>query len=247
MFNTSLGADGAPFPPRSQIQPSDLARAFSLGVNIVSACSMRNGSSAITKFRTVSGDLSGFSMMELFRMEAESHTTTLTSGLVAIEGGLATPAAIEPLMRAAHSLKGAARIVGLDAAVRVAHAMEDCLVAAKKGKLVLEPVHVDILLQGVDLLVQFRRSTSRRLRNGNSNTLARSMRSSRPSVRIQEGKASPPAENRHPWLLPSRRKPGLTFLLPVTRKLRSLRPYLPLNRKRARSRRAPVQLHRSII
>ena len=37
-------------------------------------------------------------------------------------------------MRAAHSLKGAARIVGLDAAVRVAHAMEDCLVAAQKGR-----------------------------------------------------------------------------------------------------------------
>ena len=87
-------------------------------------------------------------------MEAESHTATLSSGLVTLEGALATPEAIEPLMRAAHSLKGAARIVGLDAAVRVAHAMEDCFVAAQKGKLVLEPEHVDILLQGVDLLVQ---------------------------------------------------------------------------------------------
>ena len=35
--------------------------------------------------------------------------------------------------------------------------MEDCLVAAQKGKLVLEPLHVDILLQGVDLLVQIAR------------------------------------------------------------------------------------------
>ena len=56
----------------------------------------------------MSEDLSGFSMMELFRMEAEIHTATLSSGLVAIEGALATPTAIEPLMRAAHSLKGAA-------------------------------------------------------------------------------------------------------------------------------------------
>ena len=102
----------------------------------------------------MSGDLSGFSMMELFRMEAESHTATLSAGLVAIEGALAAPEVIEPLMRAAHSLKGAARIVGLDAAVRVAHAMEDCFVAAQKGKLVLQPEHVDILLRGVDLLVQ---------------------------------------------------------------------------------------------
>ena len=102
----------------------------------------------------MSGDLSGFSMMELFRMEADSHTATLTSGLVTLEGGPAPPGAIDPLMRAAHSLKGAARIVGLDAAVRVAHAMEDCFVAAQKGELILEAEHVDMLLKGVDLLVQ---------------------------------------------------------------------------------------------
>jgi two-component system sensor histidine kinase and response regulator WspE len=102
----------------------------------------------------VSGDLSSFSMMELFRMEAESHTATLSAGLVEIEGVSVAPETIEPLMRAAHSLKGAARIVGLDSAVRVAHAMEDCFVAAQKGNLILQPEHIDILLQGVDLLTQ---------------------------------------------------------------------------------------------
>jgi two-component system, chemotaxis family, sensor histidine kinase and response regulator WspE len=106
----------------------------------------------------VSGDLSGFSMLELFRMEAETQTTTLSVGLVALEGASATPETIEPLMRAAHSLKGAARIVGLDAAVRIAHAMEDCFVAAQKGKLVLQPQHVDVLLRGVDMLVQISQS-----------------------------------------------------------------------------------------
>ncbi|MHB1561194.1 MAG: Hpt domain-containing protein, partial [Isosphaeraceae bacterium] len=104
----------------------------------------------------MSEDLSGFSLMDLFRMEAESHTSTLSTGLVALENaeGPAAPETIEPLMRAAHSLKGAARIVGLDAAVRVAHAMEDGFVAAQKGQLVLRPGHVDVLLRGVDFLVQ---------------------------------------------------------------------------------------------
>ena len=83
----------------------------------------------------MSDDLSGFSMMDLFRMEAEERLTVLSQGLVALEGPGRRPQVIEPLMRAAHSLKGAARIVGLDAAVRVAHAMEDCLVAAQKGEL----------------------------------------------------------------------------------------------------------------
>ena len=106
----------------------------------------------------MSSDLSGFSMLELFRMEAEGQTATLSAGLVALEGASAAPETIEPLMRAAHSLKGAARIVGLDAAVRVAHAMEDCFVAAQKGKLILQPEHVDILFRGVDMLVQISQS-----------------------------------------------------------------------------------------
>ena len=102
----------------------------------------------------MSDDLSGFSMMDLFRMEAEERLAVLSQGLVALEGSGATAEVIEPLMRAAHSLKGAARIVGLGAAVQVAHAMEDCLVAAQKGQVKLEPAHIDALLVGVDLLMQ---------------------------------------------------------------------------------------------
>ena len=102
----------------------------------------------------MSDDLSGFSMMDLFRMEAEERLAVLSQGLVGSKGPVRT-AAIEPLMRTAHSLKGAARVVGLDAAVQVAHAMEDGLVAAQKGRVALQaPEGVDALLRGVDLLTQ---------------------------------------------------------------------------------------------
>jgi two-component system sensor histidine kinase and response regulator WspE len=57
-------------------------------------------------------------------------------------------------MRAAHSLKGAARIVGVEAGVRVAHVMEDCLVDAQEGRLRLSPEHIDALLLGSDLLLR---------------------------------------------------------------------------------------------
>ncbi len=100
----------------------------------------------------MSEDLSGFSLIELFRMEAESHTATLSTGLIALEGQTALPATIEPLMRAAHSLKGAARVVGLDPAVRIAHALEDCFVAAQRGAIVLASESVDVMLRGVDWL-----------------------------------------------------------------------------------------------
>ncbi len=101
----------------------------------------------------MSQDLSHFSMFELFRQEAENQTAILTQGLLALERD-PTAAQLESLMRAAHSLKGAARIVGVDAAVRLAHAMEDCFVAAQKGQTVLHSDATDQLLQGVDLLTR---------------------------------------------------------------------------------------------
>ena len=74
-------------------------------------------------------DLGGFSMFELFKAEAETNCAILNEGLLKLEADPSDLSAIEPLMRAAHSLKGAARIIGVDLAVRLAHAMEDRLVA----------------------------------------------------------------------------------------------------------------------
>ncbi|NBV46788.1 MAG: hybrid sensor histidine kinase/response regulator, partial [Planctomycetia bacterium] len=91
-------------------------------------------------------------MLELFRLEAESQTAVLSAGVLAIEAPDRSPRLIESLMRAAHSLKGAARIVGLDPAVRVAHALEDCFVAAGRGSIRVGAEHVDALLTGIDFL-----------------------------------------------------------------------------------------------
>ena len=102
----------------------------------------------------MSDDLSGFSLMDLFRSEAEGQVATLSEGLVGLENATSAAQAIEPLMRAAHSLKGAARIVGLDPAVRIAHSLEDAFVAAQGGEYKILPPHVDVMLQAVDLLAQ---------------------------------------------------------------------------------------------
>ena len=97
-------------------------------------------------------DLSGFSMLELFRLEAEGQVAVLSAGVLAIEELEKSPETIEAMMRAAHSLKGAARIVGVDPAVRVAHALEDVFVAAGKGSLRVRPEHADVLLAAIDFL-----------------------------------------------------------------------------------------------
>ena len=94
------------------------------------------------------------SLLELFSLEAEAQTQVLSAGLLALERNPTQADQLEACMRAAHSLKGAARIVGIDAGVSVAHVMEDCLVSAQEGRLYLQPEHIDALLQGTDLLMR---------------------------------------------------------------------------------------------
>ena len=103
-------------------------------------------------------DLSGFSMLELFRLEADTQTAVLSAAVLAIEEVEHSQTAIESMMRAAHSLKGAARIIGLDSAVRVAHAMEEVFVAAGKGLFKVGPEHADVLLAGTDFLASIARA-----------------------------------------------------------------------------------------
>lgn len=99
-------------------------------------------------------DISQMSMLELFRQEAETQVQVLNAGLLQLEQHPAAADQLEACMRAAHSLKGAARIIGLQAGVDVAHVMEDCFVLAQAGSLLLRRKHIDVLLEGADLLLR---------------------------------------------------------------------------------------------
>ncbi|GMQ83877.1 MAG: hybrid sensor histidine kinase/response regulator [Gammaproteobacteria bacterium] len=101
----------------------------------------------------MSDDLGDFSMLELFRLEVDNQATVLNDGLLALEQDAHSEKQLEALMRAAHSIKGAARMVDIEAGVKLAHAMEDCFVAAQRGELQLQPHQIDLLLKGVDQLI----------------------------------------------------------------------------------------------
>ncbi|WP_243358400.1 hybrid sensor histidine kinase/response regulator [Fundidesulfovibrio terrae] len=94
-------------------------------------------------------ELADLSLLELFAMELQMHRQSIEDGLVALEAD-PSPERMEPLMRAAHSIKGAARIVNLPQAVELAHAMEDVFQAFQKGTLAPCPAHVDALLAAND-------------------------------------------------------------------------------------------------
>src|SRR5207244_2255217 len=97
-------------------------------------------------------DSGDFSMMDLFREEVRTHAATLNQGLIDLENAPVSPQKIEPLMRAAHSIKGAARIVNIESAVQLAHVMEDAFVAAQEGRIRIGPDDIDVLLRGADVL-----------------------------------------------------------------------------------------------
>jgi two-component system, chemotaxis family, sensor histidine kinase and response regulator WspE len=99
-------------------------------------------------------DMSRQSLLALFSEEAHMQTRVLSDELLTLERASADASALEACMRAAHSLKGAARIIGLQDGVDVANAMEECFVAAQHGMLALTAAHIDALLRGVDLLLR---------------------------------------------------------------------------------------------
>lgn len=98
-------------------------------------------------------------MLDLFRSEVESHSELLSNSLLRLERDPSDTSVYDSMMRSAHSIKGAARIVRVKAAVEVAHVMEDCFVAAQRGELQIKPSDFDLLLRSVDLLSRISEAT----------------------------------------------------------------------------------------
>ncbi|OAJ64134.1 hybrid sensor histidine kinase/response regulator [Paraburkholderia ginsengiterrae] len=94
------------------------------------------------------------SLIDLFREEARTQARVLNDGLLALDRAPRDAAALEACMRAAHSLKGAARIVGVQVGVELAHEMEECFVAAQEGRVLLDAGWIDALLRGVDIVAR---------------------------------------------------------------------------------------------
>lgn len=93
-------------------------------------------------------------MYDLFCVEIETQSQILNEGLIEIERKPKDQKLLETLMRAAHSIKGAARVVNLDPIVGLAHAMEDSFVAAQHNQIEITVEKIDQLLRSVDLLAR---------------------------------------------------------------------------------------------
>jgi chemotaxis protein histidine kinase CheA/CheY-like chemotaxis protein len=89
-------------------------------------------------------------LLATFRAEVEERLASLQAGLLALEGSGGSRQAVAGLFRDAHTVKGSARMLGLDGVLRVAHSMEDLLGLVRDGRVTVRRDLVDLLLAACD-------------------------------------------------------------------------------------------------
>ncbi|MCW2598794.1 MAG: Gliding motility regulatory protein [Frankiales bacterium] len=89
-------------------------------------------------------------LLATFRAEVEERLASLQSGLLALETHQSPRQVITVLFRDAHTVKGSARMLGLEGVLHVAHNMEDLLGALRDGRFAVRKDHVDLLLAACD-------------------------------------------------------------------------------------------------
>lgn len=93
----------------------------------------------------------GPEFLEIFRDEANERLDNIVDTLLAVEAGRAAPDAIDALFRDAHTIKGAAGMLGLDDVRELAHAVEDVLDGIR-GSGEFPPELIEPLLRAADSL-----------------------------------------------------------------------------------------------
>ena len=89
-------------------------------------------------------------LLATFRAEVEERLASLQSGLLRLEESGSPKQVISGLFRDAHTVKGSARMLGLEGVLRVSHGIEDLLGALRDGRFVVRRDLVDLLLASCD-------------------------------------------------------------------------------------------------
>lgn len=91
-------------------------------------------------------------ILKIFREESEEQIDKFNKNLLKLETNPRDHQVISELFREAHSLKGAARMIGLDDIQSIAHKLEDVLGLAKENTLKVTPEIIDTLCKTVDTI-----------------------------------------------------------------------------------------------
>ncbi len=91
-------------------------------------------------------------LLDIFVTEGDELLAELERGLVALEAGDGEQDTIHSVFRAAHTLKGNAGMVGLEAIVSVTHGLEGVLERVRSNALAVSPALTSALLAGLDVI-----------------------------------------------------------------------------------------------
>jgi len=89
-------------------------------------------------------------LLATFRAEVEERLASLQSGLLQLEAHTSPRQVITSLFRDAHTVKGSARMLGLEGVLHVSHGIEDLLGALRDGRFPVRRDLVDLLLAACD-------------------------------------------------------------------------------------------------
>jgi chemotaxis protein histidine kinase CheA len=93
-------------------------------------------------------------IMTVFKAESAENLVIFNDKMKEIEKNPSNPSAIELLHRTSHSIKGAARMLGLTPIENIGRALEDGFKAAKEGKPVLTPATITIVNEAIAFISQ---------------------------------------------------------------------------------------------
>lgn len=95
-------------------------------------------------------DMSAF--MGAFKEESQELVAAVTEGLLKLEQTPDDPERLKEIARALHTLKGNARLMGLDKINQLSHRLENALVAIRDGQFPFTPPVADLVLDALDLV-----------------------------------------------------------------------------------------------
>jgi two-component system chemotaxis sensor kinase CheA len=120
-------------------------------------------------------------LRETFRIEAGEHVRAMSTGLIELEKTTDAEKRaniIETMFREAHSLKGAARSVGMQDIEPLCQALEDVFAALKRQEIALDPALLDLLHQtvnGIALLTPYAETEQAKTRQQQTGELVRQL------------------------------------------------------------------------
>ena len=97
-------------------------------------------------------DLDMSTFMGAFKEESQELVATVTEGLLKLEQTPDDTERLKEIARAVHTLKGNARLMGLDKINQLTHRLENMLVAMRDGQLPFTPAAADLVLDTLDLV-----------------------------------------------------------------------------------------------